>query len=93
MALRVTTGAGVVHCDAGDLAADVVTVEALARLALIARRAGCPLVLRRVSPELEQLVAFCGLGAALGVEVRGEPEQREQARGVQERVQPGDAPA
>jgi hypothetical protein len=75
-----------------DLAADVATVEALAGLALLARRAGCPLTLRGVSPELEQLVALCGLSAALGVEAGGKPEQREQPGGVQERVEPGDAP-
>ena len=40
--------------DVGDLAADVATVEALARLALVTRRAGCPLALRRASPELER---------------------------------------
>jgi hypothetical protein len=93
MGIRVTTRAGVVHFDVGDLAADIATVEALARLALVTRRAGCPLALRRVSPELERLVAFCGLSAALGVEPRGKPEQREQPRGVQERVEPRDPPA
>jgi hypothetical protein len=84
MGLRVSTR---------GLAADITTVESLARLALLARRVECPLALRHVSPELEQLVAFCGLSAALGVEPGGEPEQRKQPRGVQERVEPGDAPA
>jgi hypothetical protein len=67
-------------------------VDALARLALLARRLGCPLTVR-VSPELRELVAFCGLSDPLGVERRRKTEEREETLDVEERVEPGDAPA
>jgi hypothetical protein len=41
--------------------ADAVTVDALARLQLAARRHGCRVRLRRASRELGELVAFMGL--------------------------------
>jgi hypothetical protein len=86
---------GGITCDVRELAAEVAAVEALARLALVARRLGCPLKVRRASPELRDLVEFCGLSAALGVGgQRGrQPEQREQAVDVEERVDPDDPPA
>src|SRR5690349_6255050 len=79
-----------VACDVSELAAEVAAVDALARLALVARRLGCPLKVRRASPELRDLVAFCGLSAALGVVGRDgrQPEEREQPVDVQERVDP-----
>ena len=43
------------------IAPDAVTVDALARLQLAARRFGCPVRLRNASPELLRLVAFMGL--------------------------------
>jgi ABC-type transporter Mla MlaB component len=48
-------------CDVHDVTADAVTVDALARLQLAARRAGCQVRLRGASPELCELVAFMGL--------------------------------
>jgi STAS domain-containing protein len=86
---------GEITCDVSALAAEVAAVEALARLALVARRLGCPLKVRRASPELRDLVEFCGLSAALGVggRDRRQPEQREQAVDVEERVDPDDPPA
>jgi len=42
-----------------------VTVDALARLQLAARRHGCRVVLRHSSSELRQLVALLGLGDVL----------------------------
>ena len=80
-----------VACDVSALAAEVEAVEALARLALLARRLGCPLRVRRASPQLRDLVELCGLSEALGVECQGQPEEREQPLRVQERVEPGDA--
>jgi hypothetical protein len=81
----------VVACDVSALVAELAAVEALARLALVARRLGCPLTVRRASPELRDLVAFCGLSGALGVGGDGrEAEQREEPLGVQERVEPDD---
>ena len=40
---------------------DAVTVDALARLQLAARRLGCQVRLRNASDELRELVAFMGL--------------------------------
>jgi ABC-type transporter Mla MlaB component len=51
----------VVLCDVGGVEPDAVTVDALARLQLAARRHGCQVRLRRASPELLALVAFMGL--------------------------------
>ena len=62
------TDADVVVCDVGELGADLVAVEALARLRLEARRLGCGLRLRRAPRGLEQLVAFCGLCDVLAFE-------------------------
>jgi STAS domain-containing protein len=95
--LRALAGGGQteVCCDVSELAAELAAVEALARLSLVARRLGCPLKVRRASPELRDLVEFCGLSAALGVgrQRRRQPEQREQAVDVEERVDPHDPPA
>jgi len=52
-------------CDVSHVAADAVTVDALARLQLAARRHGCRVVLRHSSSELRQLVALLGLGDVL----------------------------
>ena len=71
-------------CDVGALAPDAVSVDALARLQLSAKREGLELRLCGVSSELQQLLAFCGLGAALGLEARRQAEQREQRGGVEE---------
>ena len=87
--------ADAVACDVSELAAEVAAIDALARLALIARRLGCPLKVRRASPELRDLVELCGLTDALGV-VGGngrQPEQREEPLDIQERVDPDDLPA
>ena len=51
----------VVFCDVSGVAADAVTVDALARLQLAASRFGCRIHLRNPSPELVHLVAFMGL--------------------------------
>ena len=79
---------------------DCGTVDALARLQLEAGRLGRRIVLRGASPALRELIGLAGLGsvlpclagpptaaapdAASGVEPRGEPEEREQPRGVEE---------
>src|SRR5262245_48969081 len=54
-------GASVAFCDVSGVEPDAVTVDALARLQLAARRFGCRVRLRNASPELVQLVAFMGL--------------------------------
>ncbi len=61
----------VVHCDVAGATADAVTVDALARLRLAARRRGCRLVLCHASDELLELADFMGLGDALRVQPRG----------------------
>lgn len=60
--------AEIVVCDVSALVApDAVTVDVVARLALTARRAGSQLQLRHASRDLRRLVAFMGLGGALGL--------------------------
>jgi ABC-type transporter Mla MlaB component len=54
--------AGPVVCDVGALAEpDAITVDALARLQLTARRVGCTVELRSACEELEDLLALTGL--------------------------------
>lgn len=59
------SGATVASCDVRGVEADAVTVDALARLQLAARRHGCRVRLRNACPELVELVAFVGLGDVL----------------------------
>jgi hypothetical protein len=70
--------------------ADLRTVESLARLRLAARRSGLELRLTRVSKELEELIIFVGLAEALGLEPRGQAEEREERLGVEEEGELGD---
>jgi ABC-type transporter Mla MlaB component len=84
-------------CDVEDLDdADAVTVDALARLQLAARRRGRAVTLLHASKRLEELLALCGLDEVippchgLAVEARRQPEQREQGRRVKEEHDPGD---
>jgi hypothetical protein len=79
--------------DAGALAADAHAVEALARLQLDARRRGCTARVQGASSELTELLAFCGLSFVLGVEVKRQPEEREDRLGVEEERHLGDHPA
>ncbi len=52
----------VVVCDVGAVVgSDLATVDALAQLALVARRRGCRVQLRHASPELRELLALAGL--------------------------------
>jgi hypothetical protein len=83
--------AAVVVCDVGGLKADIVTVDALARLQLTARRLGRRIELRGGTPELARLLAFVGLADVLGLGLGRQPEEGEQPRRVEERVDRGDA--
>jgi ABC-type transporter Mla MlaB component len=92
-------GTTVLLCDVARLAdVDMATIDALARIALRARRLGCAVNLRDAPPELLQLLAFAGLSDVLpcdpssGVKVTGQPEQREEPLGVQEERDPADPP-
>jgi ABC-type transporter Mla MlaB component len=67
---------------------DVVTVEALARLRLTARRHGRTLVVDGATVRLRTLIDLLGLTEPLG-----QPEQREEPLGVEEVVDARDPPA
>ena len=69
-ALLAESTAGVLVCDVEGVEPDAVTVDALARLQLGARRRGCTIHLRGASDELMELVEFMGLDNVL-VEARG----------------------
>ncbi|MDQ0992686.1 STAS domain-containing protein [Streptomyces sp. V3I7] len=82
-------GAPVVVCDVRALGPPRLgTVDLLARLELAARRAGGRIRLRRPDRGLLALLDLAGLR----FEVEGQTEQREQPLGVQEEVEPGQAP-
>jgi gamma-glutamyl:cysteine ligase YbdK (ATP-grasp superfamily) len=72
--------------------ADIATVDALARLVLAAQQLGLELRITRAPSELRELVALAGLGPALGLQAQREPEQREEALGVEEKGHLGDLP-
>lgn len=83
---------GVVVCDVADVAhPDVVTVEALARLRLTARRHSWSLVVTGAGPDLLELVRLLGLTDAL-LQAGRQSEQREEAGGVEEVVDGRDSP-
>ena len=56
----------IVACNLDGAVADAVTVEALARLGLAARRHGCRVALRGASVELRELLELSGLWRVLG---------------------------
>jgi ABC-type transporter Mla MlaB component len=64
-ALLVNVSVDVLLCDVAGVAADAVAVDALARLALAARRRGCEVRLRGASKELLALVDFIGVADVL----------------------------
>jgi ABC-type transporter Mla MlaB component len=64
-ALLAATGPGTVRCDVHGVEPDAITVDALARLQLAARRHGCQVRLCNASDELLHLVAFMGLADVL----------------------------
>lgn len=64
-----------VECDVGGvIRPDLTLVEAVARLALVARRSGRTLRLRRVPPELRSLLDLVGLADVVTLEEG--PEER-----------------
>jgi ABC-type transporter Mla MlaB component len=81
--LLARSGADVALCDVRGVDPDAVTVDALARLQLAARRSGCQVRLRHPSSELRELVAFMGLRdvlpeLTLRLEPGGQAEEREE---------------
>lgn len=85
-------GPGVVLCDlAGVARPDVVTVETLARLRMTARRHGWRLLVDGAGPALLELFGLLGLSDVLP-EAGRQPEEREEAGGVEEVVDRRDPP-
>jgi ABC-type transporter Mla MlaB component len=94
------SGAGLVVCDVGALVdPDAVTIDALARLQLTARRAGSRIQVHHPCRELQELLALAGLcdvlplWTGLPLRSRGQTEEREQGGGVEEEADPGDPTA
>jgi ABC-type transporter Mla MlaB component len=77
-ALLQTSGSLDALCDVSGVEPSAVTVDALARLQLAARRRGCVVRLRAPSSELVELVAFMGLQNVLAEEAT--PRAGEAAR-------------
>jgi len=75
----------------GETAPSLATVEALARLRLGARRAGCSIELENAAPSLLELLDLAGL-AGLFLEGQRKAEEREQPSGVEEESELGDPP-
>ena len=85
-------GPSTLSCDVRALAPDALTIDALARLQLAARRVGREVALYGASLELLELLELFGLTGVLRVEVWGQPEQREQCVGVEEEHELDDLP-
>lgn len=91
--------AGPLTCDvAGVAEPDLATVDLIARLQLVALRGGFRLRLRGCSDALRELVLLAGLdealpmeGSASGGKPGREVEQGEEASGVEEEGDAGDA--
>ena len=64
-ALLASSSADVLHCEVAGMEADGVAVDALARLALAARRSRRAVLLSGASPQLCALIAFAGLDDVL----------------------------
>jgi ABC-type transporter Mla MlaB component len=80
-----------VICDlAGIERVDAVTIDALARLQLTARRLGRRLLLRNASADVQTLLALMGLAGVVPLEPQRQVEQREQLCGIEEERDPAD---
>jgi hypothetical protein len=79
--------------DVSALAPDAVTIDALARLQLAARRGGTGIRLRDASDRLLELIAFAGLAGVLRVEPGRKAEQGKERLGVEEERELDDPPA
>jgi ABC-type transporter Mla MlaB component len=90
--------ADLVICDVGTLVdPDAVTVDALARLQLIARRFGRQVQLRQACRGLQELLTLMGLSDVVPLsaelpllEPRRQAEEREPAGGIEEEADPAD---
>jgi hypothetical protein len=82
-----------IDCDMGWLRrADLAVVDLVARLMLAARRGDCTLRIVNPPEGMQELLALSGLDRLpdLRLEVVRQPEQREEATGVQEEGDPAD---
>jgi ABC-type transporter Mla MlaB component len=93
-----TSNAALAVCDVeGVVDPDIVTVDALARLQLIAQRLGCEIRVLHADGELRDLLTLTGLRevvplwAELPVEAERQVEEREDGRRVEEEGDPGEA--
>lgn len=74
---------GKVNFNCAHMTPDIASVEDMARLRLCLRRAGYELRLANVGEELRSVIDLAGLTETLGVEVQGQPEEREEPGGVE----------
>jgi ABC-type transporter Mla MlaB component len=58
----------VLLCEVAEISPDAVALDALARLALAARRQGCAVRVRGACEQMRMLVALAGLGEVIRVE-------------------------
>ena len=83
----------VVVCDVAGLDdPDLADVETLARLRLLARRAGWGFLVQGMTIQLQELIELCGLCEALPVEMERQPEEREEAGRFEEERDAADPP-
>jgi hypothetical protein len=75
------TGNVIFNCE--HMTPDVASVEDVARLRLCLKRAGYGLRLANVGDDLRSVIDLAGLAGTLGVEVEGQPEEREESCGVE----------
>jgi hypothetical protein len=75
----------------GVISPDLATVEALCRFRLALADQGYAVELRDASPGLQELLVLCGLEGVLPLVDQGQSEEREQPRGIEEEVEPGDS--
>ena len=81
----------VVICHLGAVAApDLGTVDALCHLRMSVVHMGYVLRLIEATPELEEVLIWCGLEDALGLIGEGETEEGEETFGVEKEIEPGD---
>jgi hypothetical protein len=85
--------AGTVVLNCAHLDPSAAAVDHVARLRLGMRRGGYRLCLANVSDDLRRMIQLAGLAECLGVEVQGQPKQREQLGGVEEEGDLADPPA
>ena len=71
-----STDAETLVCDVGALHADLAAVDAVARLALGARRLGTRILLQDAPPALRELLVFAGLAEILSREAESGVDPR-----------------